>query len=499
MKKLLIHASLIVMNLFLACLLPRQTCFAQAPPLHVNWDKTILVSRSTPTLQVAVNPMLREGSPIYEESFAALRDLGAEYVRYGAWYPYPRLSVAELEPPGKDSTYWDFRLLDEVLFDFLEANEGHTSILNFCTIPQWMFKTPQPVPYPDDPDEICFDYKGGSQLRDTTLKELGDYYARFFSWYTRGGFTDELGRRHRSGHQLSIPWWEVLNEPELEHSTTPEQYTRRYDAIVNAIRKVSPDTKFIGMAAVTYWNPHFYEYFLNPENHAPGTPLDMISYHFYAGADPALGFGNYQYAYFDKADAFLNCVRYIENIRKRLAPEVGTAINELGTFVSEEMRKGPIPEEYWNLSASVYAYLFIELSKLGIDVIGESQLVGYPGQFPDVSMMNWENGKPNARYWALKMLIDNFSPGDSLVETFSGIMSPSAYAAQAFITQKGGKVLFLNKRDKTLRIRVPPELEGAALSIVDRASGEDPPRQGKVAGGILELGPHAVVIAAVPD
>src|SRR3546814_10416433 len=43
----------------------------------------------------------------------------------------------ELEPPGKDSTHWDFRLLDEVLFDFLEASKGHTSILNFCTIPQW--------------------------------------------------------------------------------------------------------------------------------------------------------------------------------------------------------------------------------------------------------------------------------------------------------------------------------------------------------------------------
>lgn len=143
-------------------LLMQQQLVAQAPPLRVNWEKSVRVSRSTPTLQVVVNPMIREGSPIYEASFEALRNLHAEYVRFGAWYPYPRLSVAALEPPGEDTTSWDFSLLDPILFDFLKATQGHTSILNYCTIPQWMFKTPQPVPYPDDPNEIYFDYKGGN-------------------------------------------------------------------------------------------------------------------------------------------------------------------------------------------------------------------------------------------------------------------------------------------------------------------------------------------------
>lgn len=308
-----------------------------------------------------------------------------------------------------------------------------------------------------------------------------------------------MGKYHESGHQLSIPYWEVLNEPELEHGTTPEQYTRRYDAIVNAIREVSPETRFIGMAAVTYWNPEFYEYFLNPENHQPGTPLDMISYHFYAGADLEIGFENFQYSYFEKADAFLTCVRYIENIRQRLAPDVKTAINELGTFLSEEMRSQPIPEEYWNLSASVYAYLFMELSKLGIDIIGESQLVGYPGQFPDVSMMNWENGRPNARYWVLKLLIDHFAPGDTLVETTAGFMTASAYSAQAFITKEGTKrVLLVNKRDKSLTIHVPPDFTGGKLTIVDQVSGENEPRKLRIESNTIELGPFAVAVAGVP-
>lgn len=473
--------------------------YAQTPPLHVNWNKTLLVSKSTPTLQVVTNAMLRKGSPIYEQSFKALRDLNADYVRYGVWYPYPKLAVAELEPPDETRTYWDFSLIDPMTFDFLKATKGHPAVLNFPTVPQWMYKTPKPVTYPEDPNEIFFGYSGGNELRDTTLQEISGYFSRLISWYTTGGFTDELGKYHSSGHRISLPYWEVLNEPELEHNLSPEQYTRQYDAIVNAVKVVSPETKFIGMASCVYGKPEFFEYFLNPENHKPGTPIDMISYHFYAGGHPEQTYEDYQYSYFDKSDAFLTSVKYIENIRKRLAPNVKTAINELGTFVSEEMRNKPIPDEYWNLSAAVYTYLFIELNKLGIDIIGESQLIGYPGQFPDVSMMNWENGKPNARYWVLKMLIDNFGPGDSLVETITGIMTGSDYVAQGFITKKGRKAIILNKRNKLLQIRVPENFNGAKLSVVDLSSGDNPPIQSEIEGTTLELKPYAVVIATLKE
>ncbi|MGA7351307.1 MAG: glycosyl hydrolase family 39, partial [Acidobacteriaceae bacterium] len=53
--------------------------------IKVDWDKTVLVSRSTPTLQVVTNPMLNPGSPIHDGSFAALKGLGADYVRYVPW------------------------------------------------------------------------------------------------------------------------------------------------------------------------------------------------------------------------------------------------------------------------------------------------------------------------------------------------------------------------------------------------------------------------------
>jgi hypothetical protein len=119
-----------------------------------------------------------------------------------------------------------------------------------------------------------------TELRDPTGKELGDYFGRLVSWYTNGGFTDENGKRHESGNHYTFPFWEVLNEIEAEHHTTPEDYTKRYDAIVEGIHKVSPQTKFMGLAlAFAGGNPRYYEYFLDPKNHKKGIPLDFISFH----------------------------------------------------------------------------------------------------------------------------------------------------------------------------------------------------------------------------
>ena len=65
---------------------------------------------------------------------------------------------------------------------------------------------------------------------------------------------------------------------------SPETYTQVYDAIVTAIRRVDPQMKFVGSWRLggTSASATYFEYFLNPKNHKPGIPLDMISYHFYA-------------------------------------------------------------------------------------------------------------------------------------------------------------------------------------------------------------------------
>ena len=153
----------------------------------MDWKDETQTLHTTPTLQVVVNPQLRRGSPIHDAAFANLKELGAEYVRYVPWHPYPRLAVAELEPPTKDKTSWAFSLIDPMTIDFLKATDGHETILNFSTIPAWMYDAKKPIVVPQDPD---WDYTQGKALRDPSRKELAGYYARLVGWYTKGGFTD---------------------------------------------------------------------------------------------------------------------------------------------------------------------------------------------------------------------------------------------------------------------------------------------------------------------
>ena len=58
-----------------------------------------------------------EGGP-FDAYFTALSDLGAEFVRYSPWYPYPKVVVAELGPPDctadKPATNWNSTLLDGI-------------------------------------------------------------------------------------------------------------------------------------------------------------------------------------------------------------------------------------------------------------------------------------------------------------------------------------------------------------------------------------------------
>ena len=469
--------------------------------LMVKWDQTQMISKTALTLQLVVNPPLRRGSPTHDSIFTALQALGCDYVRYVPWLPYPRLGVAELQPPTPEKTSWDFSVIDPMTLDFLNATKGHSVILNFSTIPQWMYKTDKPVTYPDDPYAVFWNYTQGNIPRDTTYGEIANYYARLYSWYTKGGFTDELGKRHESGYHYDVPYWEVLNEVDFEHGNTPQSYTRLYDAVTSAIKKESPTTKFVGMALAFPDRPEWFEYFLDPRHHKNGTPLDMISYHFYAIGSTEKGADAMQYTFWDQAEGFLKAVKFIESIRKRLSPATKTTIDELGSILDNDNdipdRKTPIPDTYWNLSGALYAYTYLALAHLGIDVVGESQLVGYPTQYPSVSMINWKTGQPNARYRVLKLLKDNFGPGDTFVGSWmtgNEPDAPDAITAQAVITAKGKKLLLINKRNKTVRVVVPAAFKGSTISVVDPSTRDEKPREFTADESAVELKPFAVAV-----
>jgi hypothetical protein len=381
-------------------------CEAQVSPLApqkitVDWDKDQTPLKTTASLQVVVNPLLRRGSPIHDRVFAELKELGADEVRYVPWIPYPRLAVAELEPPTKGETSWDFGLIDPMTLDFLHATAGHATIMNFSTQPAWLYVQKKPVVVAADANAVQWDYAQGKELVDPTGKQMADYYGRLVSWYTQGGFTDELGRRHASGYHFRFPWWEVFNEIDGEHQPTPQQYVTEYDAVVARLHGIDPGMKFVGLAlAFPERGADMVEYFLDHRHHAAGIPIDMVSYHFYAAPRFEQTVESWQFSFFDQADRFLGVMRYADAIRRRLSPETMTAFDEVGAELPTDWHPDkpndagpPIPAIYWNASAAVFGYVFLEAAKMGVEVVNESQLVGFPSQFPSVTMLELGDGR----------------------------------------------------------------------------------------------------------
>ncbi|GAA1117382.1 hypothetical protein [Nocardiopsis composta] len=138
--------------------------------------------------------------------------------------------------PADGATSWDFSALDEFVDDFLEATEGRPVVANLATIPTWMFETPEPVPYGDDPEEAQWGYEQGREFRDPTLAQVAEYFERVARWYLAGGFQDEYGRWHESGRRHRFSHWEVLCEPDVGHELSPETETH-----INEIGTFTPD------------------------------------------------------------------------------------------------------------------------------------------------------------------------------------------------------------------------------------------------------------------
>jgi hypothetical protein len=223
----------------------------------------------------------------------------------------------------------------------------------------------------------------------------------------------------------------------------------------------------------------------------------MVTYHFYANPSADQGPEEQQYTVFDQAAGFLNSVRYIDSIRQRLSPKTQTDLDELGCIPADDnaVPRKPIPDSYWNLCGAVYGYLFGEMSRFGIDAAGESQLVGYPSQFPGVSMVDWNNGQPNARFWVLKLLHDNFSPGDKLVDTNSGT---GHIFAQGFVTRDGKhNLLLVNQRDRAFDLSIPGG-SGGQVMYVDQTTGFQPPATAHLDADQMTLRGLAVAVVKMP-
>ena len=65
-----------------------------------NWSETLRTLRTATGFQTVVNPVTTRESPYHDQVYEKISSLKAPFQRYVPWLPYPRLGIAELEPPS---------------------------------------------------------------------------------------------------------------------------------------------------------------------------------------------------------------------------------------------------------------------------------------------------------------------------------------------------------------------------------------------------------------
>jgi hypothetical protein len=75
--------------------------------------------------------------------------------------------------PASEETSWNFGLIDPMMEDFMTATEGKSTVINFSTIPEWMWNQVNPVHIPDDPNHVFWNYESG------TVRKLLEHHLQF--------------------------------------------------------------------------------------------------------------------------------------------------------------------------------------------------------------------------------------------------------------------------------------------------------------------------------
>lgn len=507
----------ILVSALLSVIASTALAFTPAPAgkvtVHINWQHVTRVSDTVPTTQILAHKFTLRTSPLHDPEFRALKNLDTNDTRLQFWFSVTRQAVAELKPPTATRTFWDFQYMDPLVADYYANTKGKRHI-NIGTIPRWMFKV-SPEQVPTDPGASFYAYTDGTRgdlLKDPSGRQFAEYQVRLYEWYTKGGFTDELGHYHHSGHHYKIDYWDVLNEPDFENKIDVQQYTRIYDAVTTAIHKIDPNVQFFG-PEVSGAELGWAKYFLNPKNHATGAlPVEWFTVHNYVNSnnDPSSWhadfFTNPPASATDGAAAkpFVGRLKAVMKIRDELSPKTKVIIDEMGVFdlikpgddscrsTATYTAYNPL---YWNANGANWAYTFITAENLGLRLVSMSQMDGYPTQCPSISMFDYDTAKPNAHYWALKLVNSNFGPGDKLVPTQS---SSDDLAAQAAITRSGWKLLLVNTTDHAINVDLAGAYRGSGvrLQVVDEKSGEEPPRIEQVSGTQVSIAPFAVVVVS---
>jgi len=410
------------------------------------------------------------GGGSFSDYTLAMRDLGADFVRWASWYVYPRVVVLELEPPDctatQPATNFNSEHFDAVTADFMQTVCGpqaalgkceHSVAIQIATSPSWVWNDgTDPKTLPKNPWEYesgnMGAYNKGTTLVDETCKPLAEYVGRVVAHYTAGGHNDSCGHWHPSG--LHYNWSFISFYNENEHNMGGPRYTRCWDQLRPLIEKISPGSVLEGPESVmATWRPSenptdYLSYFIDPKNHADQRAPELLTFHWYAGSA-----GTPQ----EYNDAISAIDKYIDDhvkplvaLRDKVAPKTGMALDEYiwvladwcdpddakrlfaehDNLEADPLSGGGCPNWQdsrangsavganrrtlgWSASAAHYAYGYAKLALQGFQSVGLDDLAcgPWPDNEPAVTGMDWQTGEPMARFFVVRMLVASLGAG----------------------------------------------------------------------------------------
>lgn len=291
---------------------------------------------------------------------------------------------------------WDFQRLDDAISQLRARNISF--VLNVRHAPPWM-------------------YDSVGQLPDQNFPAFATYMARLVGWYNAGGFTDDLGVFHASGHEHWVPTWEVWNEPKSGAEIpgpvpdrraapwmTAERFARLYDQSVEAMRAVDPTIQTGGPALGSYPDNDYLRTFVANEH----APLDFFSFHFYAATDPQEPDAQVLGAV--TGDRFLQRVIANRQMLDQLRPgqHIPIWIDEVGF---NEIAHAPFDLRGAEpISYAFVADTFINAEQQGVAMLDQFHILGNA----QLGLLDINSLQPYRQYWFYRLLAQLFPPGLTL-------------------------------------------------------------------------------------
>lgn len=492
--------------------------------ISVDWSDHGVVSTSSAAVSVlvAADPEWLPGAKMHDAAIAGIKSLataGASNIRLLNFNIFPAISCASLTPGS-----WNTSLMDTVMSEFMDACGNASVIIDVETSPTWMWADANEtdthtcamadsITLPVGPRTRCPNYGNPHTPKDPSWGQIAKYFKRVADWYTKGGFTDELGNWHSGGFHYKFDYWEILNEPQLtrEHALSTQQVNDYYDAMVLEFGDERPSTKFLGPSFCCMGNTNktrgLIGSFLNATKHKPNVPVDGVSFHIYGACkdNTPAGMENI----FTTTDWKKDIVVEADKIRNEVRPEAELHLTESGLFCNELPGKCNGGNDYpcwyrsfdnlfWVASAGQWLYQYLTYAAAAnMTTIAQSQILGYPyqynglsGEWASGSMVDWTDTPGlNAKYYVSLLLLEQVARPFQYLATSND--SPNVYAT-GLSSSKGRVVVFINKRSTNQSVSAT-DIKGKVSHWIEAINWKAPPSKRMLTSDSIVLSPFAVV------